>query len=149
MVTHARARGADWSPHSPHTAQKVWVCCSPVTKIRLLVPGREEELLPSISTKELHLQLNQPLVICPAAPCIGLGVYKAGGQKKGPTVQPASVYLIPYQAQLRTLCDAKKNEKQNIDSEGDIKATSISVQPWGTHTKESHYTFLYIGANLE
>lgn len=42
----------------------------------------------------------------------------------------------------------QKNER-NTDSEGDIKATSTSVQPWGRHTKESHYTFLYAGANLE
>lgn len=64
-------------------------------------------------------------------------------------MQPASLYLIPYKAQLKTLCDAKEREKHNTDSEGDIKATSISVQPWTTHKKKSHYTVLYAGANLE
>lgn len=66
---------------------------------------REEQLLLSLSTKELHLQLIQLLGICPAAPCFAFG---SGGEKKGPTVQPASVYLIPYQAQLKTVCDAKE-----------------------------------------
>lgn len=118
----------NWSPHSHPTAQKVCVCYSPVSKMRVLVPGREEQLLLSISRKELCLQLIQLLVICPAAPRFGFGVYNTRGQKKGPTVQPASVYLIPYQAQLRTLCDAKEWEKHNTDSEGDIKVSSISVQ---------------------
>lgn len=108
VVTHSHAQVTDWSPHSHHSAQKVCVCYSPVSKMRVLVPGREEQLLLSFSTQELHLQLIQFLVTCPPAPCIGFGVYKIGGQKKGPTVQSASVYLIPYQTQLKTVCDAKE-----------------------------------------
>lgn len=94
MVAHAHAQVANWSPHSHHTAQKVCVCYSPVSKMRVLVPGREEQLMLSVSTKELHLELIQLLVICPAAPCIGLGVYRTGDQKKG-AAHLSTPYTLP------------------------------------------------------
>lgn len=94
VVAHAHAHVANWSPHSHHTAQKVCVCYSPVSKMRVLVPGREEQLMLSVSTKELHLELIQLLVICPAAPCIGLGVYRTGDQKKG-AAHLSTPYTLP------------------------------------------------------
>lgn len=44
----------------------------------------------------------------------------------------------------------ENDRKHNTDSEEDIKVTSlIAEQPREGHTKKSHYTFLYAGANLE
>lgn len=140
VVTHMLTPKVQSGPlTSHHTAQKVCVCCSPVSTMRVLVPGREEQLLLLANTKKLHLQLIQPLVICSAVPCTGFGVCKTGGQKKGSTVQPASACLIPYQAQLKILCDAKQWEKHNIVVKETLKPHLFLCSPWG-HTQRSPIT---------
>lgn len=122
----------NWSPHSHPTAQKVCVCYSPVSKMRVLVPGREEQLLRSISRKELCLQLIQLLVICPAAPCFALGSTRPEVRKKAPqcSLPQYTLYLIRPSLELYVM---QKNERNTTLIVKETLKSHLFLCRWGTH----------------
>lgn len=151
VVTNAYTKAADWSPHSQHTAQKVCVSNSPVSKMPM--PGREEPAFCSLSAERSFVcsssssqsspQLQRALWILTLG-SMGLEVRKKALQCSLPQCLLHLTRLI-----LNFYVMQENERKHNTDSEEDLEVTFIAEQLQEGHTKKSHYTFLYAGANLE
>lgn len=147
VVTNAHAKAANWSPHRQHSAQKVCISNSPVSKMRVLMPAREDSafcspsaersFVSSSSSSQSSSQLQCTLWILTLG-SMRLEVRKKAGQCSLPQ------YLLHFTRPILDFHVMQENErKHNTDSEKDIKVTFIAEQPWEGHTV-SPITLLFV-----
>ena len=138
---------------SQPTAQVVCVSNTPVSKMRVLLPGREEPAFCSPSAERSFVCSSSSSQSSPQLQCalwiltlrsMRLEVRKKVLQCRLPQ------YLLYLTRPILKFYMMQENEREpNTDSEEDIKVTFIAEQPQEGHTKKPHYTFLYAGASLE